>query len=167
MKVEWKLTGKEQTYSFSGAYGHQTRLVLFPQCVRQAEHVLTFPVYKGKWLFTRHKRRGLELPGGKVEAGEHPLQAAIRELKEETGAVVSSIWLVGQYEVEQCDGQRFDKNVYAVEVDTIGAQSGEDTEGPMLLPLNVQPQVNEGFSPLVCDPVFTYVRNAILVLNLP
>ena len=28
-------------------------------------HVLAIPVYQGKLLFTRHKNRGIEFPGGK------------------------------------------------------------------------------------------------------
>jgi 8-oxo-dGTP diphosphatase len=165
--IDWMLFGKESTYTFSGAYGHQTKLILYPRHVKQADHVLIFPVYQQQWLFTRHKLRGLELPGGKVEQGETPLEAAIREMKEETGARVSSIWMVGQYQVREGSGSFFHKNVYAAEVDSLGTCSGADTEGPVLLPLDIQPREEQGFSPLVRDPVFQYVRDAILVLNTP
>ena len=33
-------------------------------------HVLTIPIYNHQLLFTRHKVRGVEFPGGKVESGE-------------------------------------------------------------------------------------------------
>lgn len=36
-------------------------------------------------LFVRHTIKGLELPGGAVEPGETPPQAALRELTEEAG----------------------------------------------------------------------------------
>ena len=43
--------------------------------------------YQGKWVFCRHRERDtLEAPGGHREPGETILEAARRELAEETGA---------------------------------------------------------------------------------
>lgn len=43
--------------------------------------------YQGKWVFCRHRERDtLEIPGGHREPGETVLEAARRELAEETGA---------------------------------------------------------------------------------
>ena len=33
-------------------------------------HVLAIPLYQSQLLFTHHKLRGIEFPGGKVEKGE-------------------------------------------------------------------------------------------------
>jgi len=44
-----------------------------------------------KFLMVRNRRRGWEMPGGKVEAGESPEQAVMREFAEETGMGFKSI----------------------------------------------------------------------------
>ena len=43
-------------------------------------HVLAIPLYQSQLLFTQHKMRGIEFPGGKVEEGEQSIQAIKREL---------------------------------------------------------------------------------------
>lgn len=51
-------------------------------------YVVVFSIYNGKLLFIRHKQRGTwETQGGHIEAGETPLEAAKRELSEESGTV--------------------------------------------------------------------------------
>lgn len=52
----------------------------------------------GQWLFVRHKERlTWELPAGHVEPGETVFNAAIRELKEETGAMEFDIFPLVTY----------------------------------------------------------------------
>ena len=43
-----------------------------------------------EFLMVDHKKRGWELPGGKIDAGEGPVHGALREFREETGHLLSS-----------------------------------------------------------------------------
>jgi 8-oxo-dGTP diphosphatase len=86
-------------YHFLDDFGLPVTLTFDPRIYRQrpAQHVLIFPFYEGKLLFTVHTVRGIELPGGKVEPGETSLAAAVREMYEETGYSLSAIEKIGQY----------------------------------------------------------------------
>jgi len=61
--------------------------------------------YKGKWVLSFHKpSQRWDVPGGHVEDNENPLEAAKRELYEETGAVDYDIVPVLDYQVFREDG---------------------------------------------------------------
>ena len=56
--------------------------------------------YNGQWVFCKHRERTtFEIPGGHREPNETILQAAERELREETGALDFSIAPVCVYSV--------------------------------------------------------------------
>ena len=58
-------------------------------------------VMNGSYLFCRHSERTTwECPGGHIEPGETPLEAARRELYEETGALEADVEPVCIYSVE-------------------------------------------------------------------
>ena len=66
----------------------------------QLKYAVICASYKGKWIFCRHKfGETWELPGGHIEPGETALEAARRELYEETGAVEADITPVGIYKL--------------------------------------------------------------------
>lgn len=97
-------------------------------------HVLAIPVYQGKLLFTRHKNRGIEFPGGKREHGESSIDAIQRELYEETGAYVEEMQYIAQYTVKTNDATRFVKDVYFIQVSSLANRTDYlETDGPCLL----------------------------------
>lgn len=76
--------------------------------------------HKGGWLFVRHRRRGgYELPAGHPEPGEDTVDAAVRELMEETGACGFVMEPVTYYSVDSGTGRQYGRLFYA-EVDKLG-----------------------------------------------
>jgi 8-oxo-dGTP pyrophosphatase MutT (NUDIX family) len=53
-----------------------------------------------RMLFTHLFKRGWDIPGGHIESGETPAQAAVRETMEETGVLVEPLELIGVQELE-------------------------------------------------------------------
>ena len=97
-----------------------------------SEHVLIIAKYEGKWLLTKHPKRGLEFPGGKLEQGETLVEAAIRETKEETNVDVVKLDWFAEYMV--MDNIPFSKTVYIAEVGYINEEKTNfETEGAFWL----------------------------------
>lgn len=76
--------------------------------------------YNGSWLWVRNKQRSTwELPGGHIEMGEAPTDAAHRELHEETGAKTYKLEPLFDYTVE-LDGAKSYARMFYVDVDELG-----------------------------------------------
>lgn len=141
-------------YVFSDDFGLPVQLTFDPDEYRShpAGHVLIVPFYQGKLLFTRHRSRGVELPGGKVEPGESSLAAAVREVYEETGAVLEGIERIGQYTLS--GGQR--KDIYIAKVLTYEKKPpGADVQETVMfadIPRDIKN--DEQFSRILRDDVY-------------
>ncbi|MFS0556445.1 NUDIX domain-containing protein [Brevibacillus sp. 179-C9.3 HS] len=141
-------------YAFFDDFGLPVKLTFSPDEYRnhQAGHVLIFAFYQGKLLFTRHRTRGVELPGGKVETGENSLAAAVREVYEETGAILEGIERIGQYTIQ--DSMR--KDIYVAKVSHYASQpSGADVlETIVFADIPREVKGNTEFSRILQDDVY-------------
>lgn len=98
-----------------------------------SRHVLIVAKHKGKWLMTKHPKRGLEFPGGKLEKRETLVEAAIRETKEETNVDIVELEWLAEYLVLD-DNNPFCKTVYIAKVGYINEeQTCFETEGTFWL----------------------------------
>ncbi|HJV46515.1 MAG TPA: NUDIX domain-containing protein [Bacillota bacterium] len=154
----------EKQKVFKDYIGQDIYLTFCPELFsHQPRHVLVVPIYQGKLLFTCHKIRGWELPGGKLEGDETPAEAAIRETWEETGADIQGPVQIGEYQV--CSGGQvlFQKAIFLAQVCNWGERpAGFETNDCALFPIDVKTE-GPKFSPYVQDQVFTSVQEFLYI----
>lgn len=132
-----------------------------------AKHVLIICQYKDFWLLTNHKQRGLEFPGGKVEAGETLEEAARRETYEETGGILGGLKFIGEYKVSDKKGS-FVKAVFLGEIERIEkTNSYFETKGPVMVDGDIlQQRFEDNYSFIMQDEVIGECLKQIQKLQL-
>ena len=120
-------------YEFKDYYQNTVQLSFEHQPFSDSpKHVWVICRYGDKWLLTEHEDRGFEFPGGKVEPMECAEEAALREVKEETGAAVRHLQYVGQYKVLGRE-KVIVKNIYFADIEKLEKQADYfETKGPVL-----------------------------------
>lgn len=127
------------------------------------KHVWVVCRYEDQWLLTEHSDRGYEFPGGKVEKNETADEAAIREVKEETGGIVKKLTYLGQYKVQGKE-KVIVKNIYFATIEILEKQQQYfETFGPILLeniPKNIK--YDKKYSFIMKDDV---LHHSLLEIN--
>ena len=150
-------------YVFNDFYSNEVKLSFEDHPFStKPKHVWIISYYNNQWLLTKHKERGLEFPGGKVELGESAEEAAVREVMEETGAIVAKLDYLAQYYVAGKSGSVI-KNVYYAEIEKLTKQPTYfETEGPVLLDeLPKDLVTNQAYSFMMKDGILPYCLKEI------
>ena len=82
--------------------------------------------HDGGWLFVKHRRRGgWEMAAGHPEHGEGSVEAAVRELTEETGVLDFVMEPITYYSVDAGQGKQYGR-LFLAEVETLGDLTDTD-----------------------------------------
>ncbi|MBS1723872.1 MAG: NUDIX domain-containing protein [Armatimonadetes bacterium] len=141
----------------SGRYGRQS-LEFHPAPFRaplRAFAALVFPWCEDKVLICNIEDRGWCIPSGRVEPDESSLEAAVREAREEAGAILQDVLYLGCYRITERGEVRW-ADVYAARVtDLVDIPEGSESLGRQMLSPNELPEIYHLWNPLT-EAVFKH-----------
>ncbi|MBL8065697.1 MAG: NUDIX domain-containing protein [Chthonomonadaceae bacterium] len=141
----------------SGTYGRQ-RLEFHPAPFRpplRAFAALVFPWCDGNVLICDIEDRGWCIPSGRVEPNESSLEAAVREAKEEAGAILQDVLYLGCYRITERGEVRW-ADVYAARVkELVDIPVEFESKGRRIISLEELPAIYHLWNPLT-EAVFHY-----------
>lgn len=73
-------------------------------CDRRDWAVVVFATCEGGYVLAHIPGRGWTVPSGRIDSGETPEQAAFRECREEIGAEITDLRLIGRFRMWMADG---------------------------------------------------------------
>lgn len=126
--------------------------IKFRSCEKLTSHlkyVVIVSRYKNQWLYVKHRERSTwEIPGGHIESGELPDEAAKRELMEESTADQFTLVPISDYSVKN-EGNESHGRLYYAEIEhlklnfdyEIECYQGFDTLPEALTYPEIQPQL--------------------------
>lgn len=114
----------------------------WPQWVPKERATLLFIIRQGRILLI-HKKRGLGAgkingPGGRLDPGETPVEAAIREVEEEVCVTPQNVRPAGELLFQFCDGYSLHGYVFTA-TDYTGTLAETDEARPEWFPLDSIP----------------------------
>ena len=95
------------------------QLITSPEVPSPLDYVVIAARYEEGWLFIKHRERGgYEMPAGHPEQGEDSVEAAVRELMEETGALGFTMEPVTYYSVDSGTGKKYGR-LFLAKIDSL------------------------------------------------
>lgn len=126
---------------------------------RPLKYVVIPSRYENQWVFVNHKDRvTYEIPGGHIEAKEHPDQAAKRELQEETGALSYKLFPICDYSVSR-DGIPTFGRLYFADIRKMGDLPDYEIEKVLLTKSIPKHLTYPMIQPFLYNKVMEYLEN--------